>query len=166
MEVRILSEEDLEAFRALRLLALKTNPEAFASTYNREAEFPLDRFKSRLSTDAGNFVVGGFTEEKLVCNASFLRSQGEKSAHKGMIVAMYCDRDYRGTGVAQAVMQYLLDEARNIDGLVKVDLTVVSDNHRAKAFYESFGFTMYGKEPMAMFDGEHYVDEYLMTLAL
>lgn len=164
MEIRILSNEDVEAFRALRLLALETNPEAFGSTYEREFNFPIERFNERLSTESGNFVVGGFMDGKLVCNASFLRGQGQKNAHKGSIVAMFCDAAYRGSGVAKSVVQFLLEEARNKSGVIKVDLTVISENNRAKAFYEGLGFKMYGTEPKSIFDGERYLDEDLMSL--
>lgn len=164
MEIRKLSDGDVEGFRALRLRALKTNPEAFGSTYEREKEFPVERFLSRLNTEGDNFVVGGFVDGELVCNASFLRSMGQKELHKGTIVAMFCDEEHRGTGVAKAVVRYLIEEARKLDGLLKIDLMVVSENTRAKRFYESFGFTRYGTEPMALFDGERYLDENLMTL--
>ncbi|MFC3900497.1 GNAT family N-acetyltransferase [Aliicoccus persicus] len=164
MEVRILFAHDVEEFRTLRLLALKTNPEAFGSTYEREKDFPLDRFLMRLKTDNDNFVVGGFIGGDLVCNASFLRGQGKKESHKGMVVAMYCHEDYRGTGIAKVVMAYLVEKARALDGLRKIDLTVVSENERAKRFYASFGFKHYGTEPMALLHENRFLDEDLMTL--
>ncbi len=166
MEVRILSGADVDAFRALRLHALKTNPEAYGSTYEREKNFPIARFLSRLSSDNDNFVVGGFVDGTLVCNASFLRQMGEKELHKGIIVAMFCIEAHRGTGVAKAVIEYLLEEARMLNGLLKIDLMVVSDNARAKKFYESFGFKRYGTEPMALLHDGQYIDEDLMTLLL
>lgn len=166
MEVRILSDSDVEPFRNLRLLALKTNPEAFASTFERERDFPIERFLSRLNTDENNFVIGGFIDGDLVCNASFLRRAGEKESHKGIVVAMYCHEDYRGTGAAKAVMRYLIKRAHALEGLRKIDLTVVSDNVRAKNFYASLGFKHYGTEPMALLHDNSYLDEDLMTLIL
>ncbi|WRN75458.1 GNAT family N-acetyltransferase (plasmid) [Staphylococcus aureus] len=57
-----------------------------------------------------------------------------------MLVGMYCSKEYRGTGIAKNVVEFILEKARNLEGLKIINLMVVSENLRAKAFYESFGF--------------------------
>lgn len=49
-------------------------------------------------------------------------------------------KEYRGTGIAKGVVELVLEKARNIEGLEIINLMVVSENLRAKNFYESFGF--------------------------
>jgi len=61
-------------------------------------------------------------------------------------------------------VSYLIDKVREIEGVEQLSLAVVTDNVRAKAFYESFGFKTYGTEPRAMFDGKKYYDENKMML--
>ena len=41
MAIRILNKSDAKLYQEVRLSALKNNPEAFGSTYEREAQFSL-----------------------------------------------------------------------------------------------------------------------------
>lgn len=41
MEIRILSKSDAQVYQEVRLSALKNNPEAFGSTYEREVNVSL-----------------------------------------------------------------------------------------------------------------------------
>ncbi|WRN01198.1 GNAT family N-acetyltransferase (plasmid) [Staphylococcus aureus] len=140
MNIRILNKNDVNEFRELRLKGLKTDATAFGSTYERENGFTLEKFKTRLEESDSKFVVGGFDDGSLVCIATFIRKDGEKDKHKSMLVGMYCSKEYRGTGIAKNVVEFILEKARNLEGLKIINLMVVSENLRAKAFYESFGF--------------------------
>ncbi|CAD2081817.1 GNAT family N-acetyltransferase [Jeotgalicoccus coquinae] len=164
MNVRVLTEEDVNDFRELRLKGLKTDSSAFGSTYERENNFTTEKFRQRLESSDSKFVVGGFCDEKLVCIATFIRNSGQKDKHKSMLVGMYCEKEYRGTGIAKGVVELILEKARNIEGLEIINLMVVSENLRAKTLYESFCFKKYGTEPKVMFDGLKYYDEDLMYL--
>ena len=62
------------------------------------------------------------------------------------------------------MVHFLLDRVREIEGIEQLNLAVVTENPRAKNFYESFGFVTYGTEPRAMFDGDRYYDEHKMKL--
>ena len=57
-----------------------------------------------------------------------------KNKHKSMLVGMYCSKEYRGTGIAKNVVEFILEKARNLEGLKIINLMVVSENLRAKAF--------------------------------
>lgn len=123
-------------------------------------------FEQRIGASDTQFTVGGFDEIDLVCTATFIRSQGAKSKHKGSLVAMYCKSDYRGTGIAKDLVRHLIDRVRELDGVEVINLSVVTENTRAMTFYASFGFEVYGTEPKAMYDGKRYYDEHLMVLDL
>ena len=164
MNVRLLDIDDAEQYRALRLKGLRTDPGAFGSVYELESTLPLENFEDRLKYSSRQFVVGGFDEDRLVCVASFIRRDGPKSRHKGNLQAMYCEEKYRVKGIARDVVTYLIDKVRKIQGIEQLILAVVTENVRAKAFYEAFGFEIYGTEPRAMFDGEKYYDEHKMIL--
>ncbi|ANZ93954.1 GNAT family N-acetyltransferase [Brochothrix thermosphacta] len=166
MKMRILTEKDAEEFRKLRLKGLQTDASAFGSTYELECDLPLKEFEQRLVPSEEQFVVGGFEENQLVCTASFIRADEEKEQHKGSLAGIYCEKAYQGTGIAKAVIEYTIAHARTLEGLKMLTLIVVSENERAKAFYETFGFETYGTEPNAMFDGVKYYDEDSMFLEL
>lgn len=164
MNVRLLDIDDAEQYRALRLKGLKTDPGAFGSTYELESTLQIENFEGRLKYSDEQFVVGGFDEDRLICVASFIRRSGPKSNHKGNLQAMYCEEEYRGKGIARDVVTYLIDKAREIQGVDQLSLAVVTENIRAKAFYEAFGFEIYGTEPRAMFSDGKYYDEHKMIL--
>lgn len=48
MNIRILTESDAVTFQELRLKALKMNPEAFGSTFEREVEFTEQMVQERI----------------------------------------------------------------------------------------------------------------------
>lgn len=164
MKVRLLDIDDAGQYRALRLKGLKTDPGAFGSTYEQEVALAMENFEDRLVVTDNQFIVGGFDGNRLICVASFVRRSGPKSNHKGSLQAMYCDEEYRGKGISKEVVSHLIKKVKEIEGVEQISLAVVTENVRAKAFYEAFGFKTYGTEPRAMFDGEKYYDEHKMIL--
>lgn len=166
MYCRFLTTNDFSQFRELRLEALQSDPFAFATTYEIEKELPDDKFIQRLKHNDTQFVVGGFDGSTLVCIASFRKYTGAKVQHKGMLLAMYCKKSYRGTGVAKDLVKYLITYVKKLEGVEFLHLMVLSKNARAKKFYSQLGFVKYGTEPYALFDGENYHDEDLMVLDL
>lgn len=68
--IRLLTPADGALYRAIRLEALATHPEAFTSTFEREREKPLAWFEERLTTSD---VFGAFIMDELVGTAGFRR---------------------------------------------------------------------------------------------
>ncbi|WP_414841694.1 N-acetyltransferase family protein [Enterococcus saccharolyticus] len=166
MIIRKLELTDLSQFIELRFEALQEAPEVFASTYQREVKLPQETFVKRLRNTDTQFTIGAFESGQLVCVAAFFKSVGEKTKHKGNIVAVYCKPEFRQLKIATRVMETLIEEVKKINEITILNLSVVSKNKRAKIFYESLGFVVYGMEPQALFDGQNYFDEYLLQLKL
>ncbi|WP_258111767.1 hypothetical protein [Alicyclobacillus sp. SP_1] len=57
MNIRLLHESDSLAYQAVRLLALKTDPDSFGSTYEQEAVRPLEKFAERIQHTENQFTV-------------------------------------------------------------------------------------------------------------
>lgn len=166
MKIRKLNKTDAIEFRELRLLALQTDAQAFASLYEGEVEYPFSRFEQRLESTDSKFTYGGFRNDELVCVATFYREGVKKLQHKGNIVAMYCKEKDRGSGVSESVVKELIKEASSIERLKVIDLTVLSMNDRAIQFYKKLGFERFATEPMAIYDGKQYYDEDMMRFYL
>ncbi|GGI00529.1 GNAT family N-acetyltransferase [Mammaliicoccus vitulinus] len=166
MEVRKLNKNDVTEFRSLRLLSLQTDAQVFASLYDVERNYPLSKFEQRLESNDTKFTVGGFEDAKLVCTATFYRETVKKLQHKGNLVAMYCHPKYRGNGIAESVVNKLLQDASELSGLKMIDLSVLTNNNRAVDFYRKMGFEKYATEPMAIFDGTDYYDEVMMRFEI
>jgi diamine N-acetyltransferase len=76
---------------------------------------------------------------------------------------LYVREQHIGTGVAQALMQWALDEART-RSFHDMILSVFSENHRAQRFYQRYGFKQVGRFDFMV--GDHKDDEYLYRLEL
>jgi len=160
-EIRRLSPADAILYRDIRLEALKLAPEAFSSTFGAENSEPLTWFGSRLGNSA---VFGAFAGGELLGIAGFFRQQGQKVAHKGMLVGMYVRPDARGAGLGRRLAEAVIEHAcRHVEIL---QLTVVSGNEAARRLYERLGFVEYGIEKNALKAGADYWDEVLMAKSL
>ncbi|MDP5277741.1 GNAT family N-acetyltransferase [Sphingomonas sp. DG1-23] len=76
---------------------------------------------------------------------------------------LYLRERGKGSGAAQALMDWALDTAR-ARGAATLWLSVYIDNHRAKRFYERYGFVDRGR--YAFMVGDHADEDRLMSLDL
>jgi RimJ/RimL family protein N-acetyltransferase len=159
IEIRRLGSTDAAAYRELRLAALKDSPEAFGSTFERESAEPLAWFRGRLGKAP---VFGAFRSSELVGTAGFVRREGEKEKHKGLLWGMYVRPDARSAGIGRQLIEAVIDYARRYVELIQ--LSVVSDNERARRLYAGLGFVEYGVEKNSLKQRGHYYDEILMAL--
>jgi ribosomal protein S18 acetylase RimI-like enzyme len=167
MDIRILGKSDALLYQQLRLSSLKVNPEAFGSTFEREAGFTLETVVERIKPTEDKFVIGAVDAKgSLVGIVTFMRENGLKTAHKGNVYGMYIASEMRGKGLGKLLMLELIIRAKACDGLEQVNLTVVSTNGTAKKLYESVGFEVYGVERNALKFNGQYFDEEMMVLKL
>jgi len=160
-QVRELSVSDAAGFREIRLESLRLHPDAFASSYDVEAAEPLDRFRDRLAR-GGRF--GGFVKERLVGVAGFFPHDAPRMRHKGTLVGMYVRESERGAGLADEIVNAIIEYART--QVEQLQLSVATTNGRAVRFYERMGFKKYATEPRALKMGGNYIDEFLMMRLL
>jgi RimJ/RimL family protein N-acetyltransferase len=167
MRIRVLQESDAQEYQALRLIALKINPEAFGSTYEREVKFSIDSVIERLKPTTDKFVLGAFDDkDMLVGIVTFMRGNSIKTAHKGNVYGMFVAQEMRGQGLGKSLMLELISKAKDCDGLEQINLTVVSGNDSAKKLYKSVGFKVYGIERKSLKFKGKYFDEDLLVLKL
>jgi RimJ/RimL family protein N-acetyltransferase len=167
MEIRLLNPADAESYWELRLEALKQNPEAFATSYEEalKRENPIEQVASRLQ-GKGDYTFGAFHNGKLIGVVTLLQEKIMKLAHKAYILAMYVTPDNRGTGAGKAILTEAINHAKQLPEIMKLNLTVVSSNERAKELYTSLGFKAYGYEEAALKVNDKYYDEEHMVLFL
>jgi ribosomal protein S18 acetylase RimI-like enzyme len=76
---------------------------------------------------------------------------------------LYILKDYHGVGIAHALMDWAVEEAQR-RGAEEMYLTVYVDNHRARRFYDRYGF-----EPVGRYDfmvGSHADEDIIMRKML
>ena len=129
-----------QVYRGVRLAMLLDTPSAYGSTFAREVAFPDDLWVQRMRVSHGWLAFEG--ELPVGAVTSFhAPDQADDETH---LVAMWVASHARGRGVADRLVQTLLDHARSA-GRRRVTLDVADDNERAIGFYERAGFTRTGR---------------------
>ncbi|GGB34070.1 N-acetyltransferase [Lentibacillus populi] len=163
MFIRQLNDKDAEKYLEIRLQALQTNPEAFASSYQEEKQYPLEVFQNRLKDDH-SYTFGAFENEKLFGVVSLVKEQKIKIKHRATIYAMYVVPERRGNGIGKKLLAEAIKQAEKLNGIEQVHLSVVSNNESAKNLYRFLGFETYGIDKRALKIDDRYYDEELMVL--
>jgi len=76
---------------------------------------------------------------------------------------LYVLKDHHGSGIARALMDWAIDEARRRDAQ-ELYLTVYIDNHRARRFYDRYGFEAVGRYDFMV--GNHADEDLIMRKSL
>lgn len=161
MEIRRLGPEDAAAFREARLECLRLHPENFGTVWEVEKEQPLAHFAAMLEVHQ---FWGGFQGGALDGIVGFFVMPRAKERHRGVLYAMYVRDTARGTGMAGALVQAVIDHARPLVDLIWLKVAV--ENKPAKRLYARFGFEVYGLEKASLrVDGRDVDQEYqVLTL--
>ena len=167
MGIRLLTEADGSAYREVRLRGLREEPDAFSTSYVDEAARPLDITIDRLRSqqrDLNRFTLGAFDGSgALLGIITFSRYSREKERHKATISGFYVVSEARRGGLGRRLLNETLARARQIPGLIQVDLVVVTRQFAARNLYTSFGFIPFGLERRALkLDGDFLDEEYLV----
>jgi RimJ/RimL family protein N-acetyltransferase len=164
VSLRPTREEDAEAYRELRLEGLRTHSEVFGEAYAASLERPPERWQRTVRDGAGSELSILYVAEaggKLVGMAGIYRIDGAKMRHSGNIWGVYIRPEWRGAGLADALIGACVGWARELE-LRLVKLSVVTTNTQAICRYVRCGFSIYGVEPEVIYHNNVYYDELLM----
>ena len=131
---------------------------SFLSKFTADAwmsEFEDPRFRFRIALDDEKII--GFV--KLGPSALPV----EKAARSIELRQLYLLKAYHGSGVARALIDWALEDARS-RGAEEIYLTVYVDNHRAKRLYERYGFEEVGRYDFMV--GNHADEDIIMRKLL
>ncbi|MEM1434103.1 MAG: GNAT family N-acetyltransferase [Pseudomonadota bacterium] len=143
-----ITPEQWAAYKALRLRALLDSPEAFGSTYEREAASSDAGWRSRVAAASPDhdLPLFGHREDQPVglCWAKRLL-QDLQTAH---VFQMWVDPQARGLGLGRMLLEHSVAWA-GARGVLRVRLAVTINNSAARLLYRSFGFSDAGEpEPL------------------
>jgi GNAT superfamily N-acetyltransferase len=161
IEIRPVRADDAEAWRALRLQALKQEPASFAASYEEAARTDPEAFAASIPAPGGpNVLFGLYLDGALEGAAGFVVQAGLKRRHKGLLWGVYVRPAWRGRGFAKALVERVIGHARGQVALLQASVTVGAD--AARRAYLALGFRPYGLEPAALrVDGVDFDEELL-----
>ncbi len=164
MFIRLLNENDVSAYRSLRLDALRDSPTAFRSSYDEEVVAPLEKFASVLAEPA---IFGAFTDEgQLIGLVGCRRESRAKLAHNALVVGVHVHPEHRRQGVGGALLDHVIHYARQLGGIRMLKLSITATNQDSIRLCRSRGFQSYGVEPDAIFVDGSFLSEELFYLRL
>jgi len=79
---------------------------------------------------------------------------------------MYVSKEFRGHGIAGQLLEEIIKRVKTISDIEQINLTVITDNLRAKQLYEKFGFEKFGTEQNSIKWKDKYFTEDQMVLRL
>ncbi len=162
LDCRMLKPQDAEMFRPLRMAALQEAPLDFESTFEAESRMLIPELQKLMQQHA---IIGGFVNGQLKAFAIIDAVRLPRLAHRSRISSVYVAAELRGSGAAESMFKWMLNEFARFFTLFR--LGVRADNERAIGFFKKMGFQEIGVEPRALYLGEkdgekHYVDELQM----
>jgi len=163
IEIKEIFSTQMEQYKMFLDVALQNNEGSLLITHkdNLNAPFPT---KDRIDS----FTLGAYVENILAGVVSFTRDgeDREKLRHKGILSTMYVSKQFRGHGIAGALLQEVIKRVKSVPGIEQINLVVVATNSRAKQLYEKFGFEKFGTERNSIKWENRYFDEDQMVLRL
>ena len=158
-----LSPTHVADYRSVMLETYDHDTEAFKSTVAERGPLPLEWWLPRVSDEPGaaEMVFGAFVGDRLVGVAGLRFEQRPRTRHKASLFGMSVLPEHRHQGIARALVEKVLDQARSRPETRVVQLTVTESNTPAVRLYEACGFRPYGSEPFGIKVGE---DRYLPLL--
>ncbi|MFC4455692.1 GNAT family N-acetyltransferase [Deinococcus sonorensis] len=164
--IRVLEPDDAGRFFALRLAGLEESPLAFGTHADEYRSEPLERVAAFLQPGQGRVVLGAEQGGQLVGTVSLVRQLRRNVQHKASVNAVYVKPEARGQGVGEQLMRELLAQARQMEGLRQVQLSVTTSQQAALRLYRRLGFETYGHEREALIVNGTPVDEDHLQLDL
>ena len=169
LTIRRMATRDLRAYKALRDTMLEAHPEAFTSDALTERHRRADDYVPRLGLErpeGGHLMLGAWRDDVLLGAVGLERDERIKVRHIGHIVSMMVRESARGQGIGRALLDALIDAAREPAGLEMLTLTVTDVNASAVRLYERTGFARFGTLHKAIKVGDRYHDKVHMVIYL
>lgn len=163
MEIRKLQEKDNTLYSELWRNALREQDEFFRISIEDE---PFPQIQTKFSDES--FTLGAFAGNNLVGTVSIERDSRTKLMHKALLFRMFVHPSAASKGIGKILVSEAISQAKSIQGLRQLYLTVLDINERAIHLYTSAGFETFARERESVkikgeFIGELQMACYLTT---
>lgn len=167
--IRLLTADDAQAYKQLRLQALTTNPESFLATFNSENNKPLASFASELRYAIGQPIFGYygvFNDNQLIGYAYLEKSYLNKQEHIAFLYNLYIHPEFRGQKLATKLVNFLLAKVKDQTQIERIFLSCNQKNAPALKLYEKLGFKTYAIKEKSIKWQDQYDNEVEMVMTV
>jgi len=144
IDIKIPGPQDWQLYKDIRLTSLEDSPDAFGSTFTREAAFPDSEWQSRLDPDAraaNALPLIALTDGSAVGLAwGLIHAPDLHSTH---VYQMWVSPAQRGKGIGKLLLNEIVSWALS-RGSERLALSVTTNNDAAVGLYLSYGFAPSG----------------------
>jgi ribosomal protein S18 acetylase RimI-like enzyme len=146
---------DWREFKKIRLGALKKEPQAFGSSYAKEAAYPDTKWQERLRDGESKKGIYLFAklEGRIIGMVMGGRTDEDKKEHLAHIWGTYVDSKAREKGIGKELMQRVIEELGKDTDVQRIRVEVNPEKKPAVKLYESLGFKRIGIMTTKIGDG-------------
>lgn len=150
VEIVRLPITEWQSYKSLRLRALKEDPQAFGSSYEKEIQHPDEKWQSRLADN--ELLVFAKMNGLVVGMMGAFQTDSDKISNSATVYGVYVSSEARGKGISGKLIEELLNLLKGND-IATANLTVNKDQQAAVGLYKKYGFWVTGEEESIMGDG-------------
>jgi RimJ/RimL family protein N-acetyltransferase len=141
IEVKKVTNEDWEVYRAVRLASLIDSPASFSSSYANELKYSEEKWRSILephdvTRSSSMPLLARVNSEPASIGLGYIHNI---DSQVGCIYQMWTKPEYRNKGCASKILQSIIIWAKE-SKLHTLDLSITTANKAATALYLSSGF--------------------------
>lgn len=130
----------------------------FHFTVEQEVEYI-----NRINNDTNTFMILGIINNSIVSVAQISSPSIKRISHNSEL-AISVRKDYWGVGIGSALMEELIQFAKQHSIIKNISLGVNASNGNAIRLYEKYGFVKVGVHKNNFYVNDSYDDEILMDL--
>ena len=161
----MLSPEEWQLYKQIRLESLMVEPQAFGISYANNIQRPASYWQERLreaQSGEKSWLLFAKENDRIIGMIGAYRAEDNDVVE---IISVYVTKEHRGQGVASALMAAILGEIDKGGAFRKVALTVNVGQTEAVTLYRRFGFQIVGEKNGVLGDGNAYTG-YIMEKEL
>jgi len=162
-KIEILTPEQWQEYREIRLKALKTDPTAFGESYEQEKEKSEQKIISHLSATNYRTYIARIGN-KIVALAEYSLTLPAHVEHLAEIHSVFTDPDFRGQKIGPKLIKQMLDDLHKNQKTSRITLSVGSEQKAAIKMYDELGFVQFGIGRKELKVGGEYYDQVQMEL--
>jgi ribosomal protein S18 acetylase RimI-like enzyme len=141
LQTELLKEADWPRLRSIRLEALRQDPDAFLSTYEREYHYDERKWRNEFSRGSWTILV----ERGQIIGLLGVTKEPSTPVDECYLEYMWVRPKFRRSGNALKLVNTMLKRLKS-EGVATVLLWVLDGNESAARLYEHIGFNFTGKK--------------------